>query len=100
MNARAALLWRIALREEIDNPRTSISAIDTLNKQEGVYVANEAPPNQGVIVNINQFVVGSAPTAPPPGVLPAREAPLHPVADVLEAEFTTLKIEVPDNAAS
>ena len=93
MNARAAMLWRIALREEEDAPSVSIKAIDTLNRQEGVYVKDEGATGGGLVINIQEFVVGSDPTPPQStAALPAqRSSP-----DVVEGEFTPVTVELPD----
>lgn len=83
---RAAMLWRIARREEILNPRVAISAIDILNKQKGAYV-QEDQKETGLVVNINQFSVGSPPTHELPAV--AREKPV-----TVEGEFTPITVDL------
>jgi hypothetical protein len=55
LEARAALLWRIAIREEHEHPRTSIAAIDTLNKQEGIYTPDKTDGDGPLNVTINNF---------------------------------------------
>jgi hypothetical protein len=59
MAARAALLWRIATDNEHINPRVSIAAVDTLNRQEGVYQKDEDKAKD-TIVNILQFSITEA----------------------------------------
>lgn len=83
---RAAMLWRIARREEILNPRVAISAIDILNKQKGAYV-QEDQKETGLVVNINQFSVSSPPTHELPAV--AREKPV-----TVEGEFTPITVDL------
>lgn len=53
---RAAMLWRIALRNEESKPNITISAIDTLNKQAGIYRPDQLGVGDGEVnVTINQF---------------------------------------------
>jgi hypothetical protein len=100
IEARAAMLWRIALREEIDRPAISIKAVDTLNKQEGLYRPEEQQADAGLVVNINQFVVNNQGTAnathtthtnsTAPNTI---EHDAHPEAE--DASFTPVTVEIP-----
>jgi len=90
MDARASLLWRIAIREEKRQPSISIKAVDTLNKQQGVYLRDDHGDGS-VTVHINQFVLADntrQPTALPDDNKPA----IH----TIEGEFTSITVEVPD----
>jgi hypothetical protein len=88
MEARGGLLWRIALREEQDSPRTSIAAIDALNKQQGVYATNDdAKGDSGVQVTVNNFIVDGQ---------PMREVTtIAPTAKIIEGEFSPVTVEIP-----
>lgn len=92
MNARAAMLWRIALREEHENPNVSIKAIDTLNKQEGVYITNDEKTEGGLVIKINNFVIGSDPT--PPQLATAQPERLA-TDGAIEGEFTPVEVDIP-----
>ena len=86
MQARQHMLWRIAVRNEKTNPRVSLAAVDTLNKQQGVYITEQQHDSELKVV-INQFA------------LPDSNANLR-VANqqqqIIEGEFTPITIEVPD----
>lgn len=83
--ARAALLWRIAIREEHKNPRISIAAVDTLNKQTGVYIPQEFLPQTPNIV-IQNFRVDATTTQFTPIGTP------EPI--TIEGEWKPVTIEV------
>lgn len=54
---RAAMLWRIAKRNEHEKPTVSLKAIDLLNKQDGVYQPDVSPASQGITVEHAVFHV-------------------------------------------
>ena len=55
---RTAMLWRIARAEEKINPRTAISAVAELNKQDMALTAAEGPAKATqTIIHINQTVL-------------------------------------------
>jgi hypothetical protein len=84
MDARSAMLWRIASDNEAEAPRTSIIAIDTLNKQDGVYGKDYGKEGGGVTVNIQNFTMEA-----PPSIAP-REKPVN---QPIEGEFTPITVE-------
>lgn len=53
---RRNMLWRIAVSEELIDPKTSIKAIEALNKMHGLIApdAQAVPQQQAVVININQ----------------------------------------------
>ena len=56
--ARRDMLWRIAKREEDNNPRVAISAVDILNKQEGLYRPDIDADGTGPLqVTVNNFTM-------------------------------------------
>lgn len=81
IEARAALLWRIALDNQHVNPRVSIAAVETLNKQDGTYKDDDAGDGQ-TIVKIQQFVMPAH---------PGQQAQL--AGTTLEGEFTPVTVE-------
>ena len=83
---RRALLWRIAKREEIDRPAIAIKALDTLNRQEGLYRA-DSDRVEGVVVNIKNFHVNPTPPA---------DATSRPPPATLEGEFTPVVVSTRD----
>jgi len=96
LQARLALLWRIAVTHEEGNPRVAIQAVDAYNKTQGVYaeqnkeVAKEAPRIQ-VIQN---FIID-------PDAAPAhlQRATYRDDADAIEGEFEKFEpiaLELPD----
>jgi hypothetical protein len=89
LEARGGMLWRIALREEITSPRTSIAAIDALNKQDGVYAKNDdSVGDSGVKVTVNNFIVDGQ---------PMREVTHQtPTAHIIEGEFSPVTVEIKD----
>ena len=48
---RRAMLWRIAVDNEIPSPKTAISAVVELNRMAGVGQANAAPAQTTIIIN-------------------------------------------------
>jgi hypothetical protein len=86
---RANLLWRIALNNEDTNPKTSIQAVDVLNKMDHTYHPEEDAGDKRLIVNIKEFVINQ--TGP---ALPQDNPP--PATDVIEGEFTPITVATPD----
>lgn len=79
-DARSAMLWRIAMREEERRPSISINAVNTLNKMDGTYI-DETTSDSGVVVKIQNFVVNTA-NAPDP----------KEMEKVIEGEFTPVTL--------
>ena len=73
--ARRDMLWRIAKREEHDNPRVSLQALDILNRGEGLYVRDDHVGEGQINVTINQLTLPQPPPRPTTG-------------QVIEGEFT------------
>jgi hypothetical protein len=89
LEARGSMLWRIALREEVTSPRTSIAAIDALNKQEGVYAKNEDTlGDAGVKVTVNNFIVD--------GQSMREVTTATPTAHIIEGDFSPVTVELED----
>jgi hypothetical protein len=86
IDARAAMLWRIACDNEENQPRVSISAIDTLNRQEGVYTNDPLDRNAGVVIKINEFVINNA---------EPRQVEQQSV--TVEGEFKPVTVEIPND---
>lgn len=88
LEARSALLWRIALRVELDQPRVSIAAVDALNKQDGTYSRNDdISGDSGVQVTVNNFIMDGQ---------PVREVTTRTqTAHVIEGDFTPVTVETP-----
>ena len=90
VQARAAMLWRIAQNNEDDAPRISISAVDVLNKTTGVYADQQrdlnanAPPTIQVI---NNFLLGGTPNDAKPVEKTS--------SDVIDGEFTPVTVDIP-----
>ena len=59
-DARQAMLWRIARREEEMHPNISIKAIDVMNRADGIYQRAEDKDGGGVVVKINNFTLNQA----------------------------------------
>ncbi len=92
-DARQALLWRIAMREEEKRPSISIRAVDVMNRADGVYQPEAEEGAGGLTIRINNFTLNS-PGEPqtPRDMTPKKEGA------VLEGEFTPLTVEVTQNA--
>jgi hypothetical protein len=58
--ARQSMLWRIAVRNERDKPSISISAVDTLNKQQGLYIKDDNS-NQVPTIVVQNFQLPATP---------------------------------------
>jgi transcriptional regulator with XRE-family HTH domain len=85
-NQRIQMAWRIAKRNEKDNPNTSLKALDVLNKQAGDY-SIDLTPNNGVTVNIKEFTVSQPPQQPQPQPQPQNSPPI-------DAEFTPVTVQL------
>lgn len=91
--ARDAMLWRIALREEKTNPKVSINAVDVLNRAEGVYAKHDrlnAHPAKIVVQNYNFGALPPAHEDRLTAPTPKRDLP----DGVIENEDGSLSIEV------
>ena len=87
------MLWRIATDNEEEQPRTSILALDALNKQDGVYQKEERGADEGVTINIQNFVMNS------PGDTEKEVGNMTDLPEVIEGEFAHIKVEIPDQHA-
>lgn len=88
LEQRAAMLWRIATKFEEDEPRTAIIAVDTLNKQSGVYKKEEEKGGGGMTVNIQNFVMNS------PGDAEKEVGDMTDQPVVVDGEFTPVEVSV------
>jgi len=84
--ARQAMLWRIALRSEAEQPAVAIRAVDTMNKADGTYMP-AADGAGGLVVNIKNFTLN----APAHEVKEEREEK-----DITPAPFAPITVTVPD----
>jgi hypothetical protein len=84
LEARRAMLWRIAQRAELKQPTVTLKALDMLNKQAGDY-QSDMEQAQGPLftISINTFP-------------PTADAPLKHTADIIEGEFSPVTVEVKD----
>mgnify|MGYP001822279407 CR=1 FL=1 len=55
MEARRAMVWRIAVRAEHRAPSVALKALDILNKQAGDYVPEELAQDAGTHITIKEF---------------------------------------------
>lgn len=94
LESRAALLWRIALRNEESKPRIAIAAVDTLNKQTGVYKPDDQAGNQPTQINVVNFNFAAEPKPLGDIAIPAAQKARD--ADAIDGEFTPVTVEVPD----
>jgi hypothetical protein len=85
LEARRAMIWRIAKRAEVKAPSVSLKALDLLNRQAGDYTPDETQ-EAGLTIKINNFTVNAAPNTPT----------TTPTDNILEGEFTPVKVNVPD----
>jgi hypothetical protein len=90
--ARMQMLWRIALRNEASNPRVSITAIDIMNKQDGVYKTEETQ-TVAPSIQINQFFLESGGPHLRDVTKARPSIPRHPE-DAEDAVFTPIPISV------
>lgn len=85
LEARRAMLWRIALRAEQHKPSVALSAIDTLEKQAGTYRPHDDHSNEGTIIKIARFEVNN-------NQITLKD--ITPVTDnTLPGEFTAIKVD-------
>lgn len=91
MESRAALLWRIALRNENTKPRIAISAVDILNKQMGVYKPDDNTPAAAQI-NVVNFNFQSE--AKPLGDMDLPSPNQTKNEDAIEGEFTPVEVTI------
>lgn len=87
---RKGMLWRIAKREEEDDPRTAIAALDLINKQEGIYRPDGELGDGQLIVQVKNFTLNQI-------VQPnAALKDVQPPAEIIEGEFTPVTVETSD----
>jgi hypothetical protein len=79
---RLDMLWRIAKREELDNPKTAIQALDVINRQKGVYRPDDTKSEGPLKITVNQFVMDANKTAR-----------ISNKTNVIEGEFTPVTVE-------
>jgi hypothetical protein len=84
IQSRKSLLWRIALRNHETNPRVTLSAIDILNKQDGVYAKHTEEQDRAPRVLIQQFMEGQT------KLIPIENA--NQGGTVIEGEFVPLTV--------
>lgn len=85
--ARKAMLWRIARLNEHANPRIAITAIDVLNKTDGLYVLQSDQTPQLPVILVQNFQLNAVP-------LPQRE--IRDITPKLtEGGFKPLTLNVP-----
>ena len=89
---RLQMLWQIAKREQFDKPSISIKAVDTINKQVGDYSTGDSNTG-GVVVNINEFVVGTVGEVP----IEAGDNMTIDQTEAVEAVFTPITVEINDH---
>jgi hypothetical protein len=87
LEARRAMLWRIAKRTELSKPTTAMKAIDILNKQAKDY----APPIDDIEID-DKLVVRTLNFIVQQNITSSKEVQTN----VIEGEFTPITIEVPD----
>ena len=82
LEARRAMLWRIAQRAELKQPTVTLKALDMLNKQAGDY-QSDVEQAKGPLFTISINTFADAPTTLS-----------TPTADIIEGEFSPVTVEV------